>query len=153
MPKVTLSKYPSLDSAQDGFLVLMNTRTDSLFAILGLVIVLGVMQHAAFAEYLYWKYWWFDIVMHFLGGAIVAVLYLWFVRFVFPVRDARFSGVAFTLLFTFIVGIMWEVFELAIGVDTEFTGQQKLFDTALDLVMDLSGAILAYATFKRIQHE
>ncbi|HEY4508106.1 MAG TPA: hypothetical protein VJJ55_00430, partial [Candidatus Paceibacterota bacterium] len=45
-----------------------------------LVCVIALMQSAAIVFSLYWTLWWYDILLHFLGGIFIGLLVLW-VRF------------------------------------------------------------------------
>jgi hypothetical protein len=89
---------------------------------------------------LYWHFWWFDIPMHFFGGAIVALG-------LYTLRDLRFPlPKALFRCFPFMLGVLgialiWEGFELWAGIPIE---PDFVFDTSLDLVMGLMGGFLGY---------
>lgn len=120
----------------------MVTRLDALFAHLGLMIIIAVLDFVALEKFLFWEYWWFDIVLHFLGGAAVAAAFLWFVLNEFPSElRSRYSGILPTLGVVFTVGVLWEVFEVYFGLQADSTVEVWMFDTGLDLVMDLIGGI------------
>src|SRR5688572_29626513 len=51
-------------------------------ALLALILILDLF---ALEYYLYWMLWWYDIMMHFLGGVIIGSGVLWFL-------DQFFSG-------------------------------------------------------------
>lgn len=114
-------------------------------ALLGLLIAL--FQFLANEYYLYWEWWWADIVMHFLGGFFIAGGALWFLRFEVPVGfRARVPVFVTTLLLTLLVGIAWEVFEYV----TDSAGAiNYTLDTTLDIAMDLVGMLAAYVIIKR----
>lgn len=103
-----------------------------LFSALILAGVLAFLQHYALENLLYWRYPWFDTLMHFLGGLTVATF-----------------GIAFLnkhRAFIFLGGMLaiaagWELFELAINAQRE---ANFAFDTSLDLLMDACGMSLAY---------
>lgn len=94
--------------------------------------LLAVGHHFAYEYFWYWRYWWFDIVMHFGGGAFVALAaYLAGMR-----RPTTIVGLAL------VVGVVWEVFEYMIG----YTYYPSLIaDTALDLLDDVLGGVAIYA--------
>lgn len=101
-------------------------------AALLLSLALALLQQWAVADYLYWRYEWFDIIMHFLGGlAIAAILVALLTKF----RPASF------VLLLAVVFLGWEVFEYVFGIPRE---TNYLFDTSLDLLMDSLGALLVY---------
>lgn len=112
---------------------------------------------------LYWTWAWFDIPMHVLGGAWIALLGAYIlgvrtkiVQFQELTPLARFI---FILGFVAIVGIGWEIFEYL--VDALFVSKSlilarpgDLFDSLKDLFDDLVGAgamcvVLHYALWKR----
>lgn len=87
-------------------------------------------------------FWWYDMVLHFLGGVMVAMILLyyaekwpsfiqlpgnWFVRFIFVVS------------FVALIGVLWEFYEYAL--DYVFRSfDLQLSDTLSDLFFDLFGA-------------
>ena len=119
-------------------------RTDSLLFIFFLVFMLGVFQNIAFENYFYWKFWWYDIMMHFLGGAIVSAILLWVIMYEFPesLRTIYFRF-APVVLFVLVVGIVWEVYEYHIGIDREYSHTYWRLDTAKDLFDDMVGGVVA----------
>lgn len=110
--------------------------------LLGILILSGiifVLQDIALAEFLYWRWWWFDILMHFLGGVLVGALAL-FVSDLFKTP--------FTLTFVIFlvgIGVGWEVFERMFGL---YNAIGYWEDTILDLIMDTIGALIVYAGVK-----
>ena len=99
--------------------------------------VLSILQFFAIANYLYWRFVWFDVPMHFLGGVSIAVF---FVAVSIHFRPRLF------LLFCTTVFIGWEIFEYVAGFPRE---TNFVFDTALDLLMDTLGAVLVYAIARK----
>src|SRR3989338_2700741 len=87
-----------------------------------LVCVIALMQGAAIAFSLYWTLWWYDILLHFLGGGFFWVLLLWG-RFLsgyfpapsFPWSPGRLFLFLFTLSLTLVIGTGWEAFEWLVG--------------------------------------
>ena len=113
-------------------------RLAALLALLALVSVLGLLQIIALQEFLYWRIWWFDLIMHFLGGIILGGIAVFFFTYIAPLR--RFAFPVF-LIVLIGVGIGWEVLEFSTGM---YTSQNYTLDTALDLLMDTLGAVLVY---------
>ena len=115
--------------------------------LLSALLTLAIVHAAALHFFLYWKYNWFDIPMHFLGGLCVALGFaiLPYFRVTLPERYTTFLAYVAVVL---IVGLSWEVFEIASGVnviDEYFVG-----DTILDIIMDLFGGWVGYTLYKRI---
>lgn len=103
-----------------------------LLAALVLAAALALLQSYALENYLYWRLWWFDIPMHILGGLAVGSFLIGFL--------IRFRPRLF-LLGCLIIFVGWEVFEYLAGFPRE---ANYAFDTALDLLDDTVGALVAY---------
>ena len=97
-----------------------------------LSFTLAVLQQWAVADHLYWRYEWFDVLMHFLGGLTIASILIALL--------SKFRPAWFGLL---LVGVFigWEVFEYVFGIPRE---SNYVFDTALDFLMDALGALAVY---------
>ncbi|MEK7530400.1 MAG: hypothetical protein AAB573_00875 [Patescibacteria group bacterium] len=107
-------------------------RTHALLLILVASVVILAMHLAAFEYYLYWRFWWYDLIMHAMGGVIIASIAL-----VFGVQSyARPVALAV------VVGCAWEIMEYMAGIRI---GKNYAFDTVLDVIADMSGAILLCA--------
>ncbi|MFT5036747.1 MAG: hypothetical protein ACI9VM_000311 [Candidatus Azotimanducaceae bacterium] len=89
---------------------------------------------------LYWKYAWFDIPMHILGGSVIA-LSLFAIHEAFPRFPARFLYPIPVLSIVLVTALAWEVFELKAGIPIEIDFE---FDTSVDLIMGLLGGIIGY---------
>lgn len=103
-----------------------------LFTALVLAALLALLQHMALEYLLYWRYLWFDTLMHFLGGATVASFGIALLE-----KHRAFVFLGGMLL----IAVGWELFELAINAQRE---ANFVFDTSLDLLMDACGMALAY---------
>ena len=105
-------------------------------------MVTGILNMIAIKFYLYWTTNYFDILMHFLGGLWVTltVLWLWSLKkgFVIPSKQ---KVLKVSIIFTLIVGVMWEIYELYIGVTLLSDGINYWTDTSSDLMMDFVGAV------------
>ncbi len=123
-------------------MVKLNT---TLFLLSGMV--LAVLHYFSLEFYLYWRYLWLDIPMHFLGGVTVALGYL-------TLRDffASWPPSLFTLYKTLaavlLVALCWEVFEVLIGVI--FEEDRYVIDTLTDLLLGVTGGALGYYLSNRI---
>ncbi len=109
---------------------------------------LALMHNIAINSYLYWQYAWFDILMHFWGGVVVALAVGMLPSF--GIRQVStppsFAHVCVAIL---VVGLLWELFEYSIGIWAHEPG--FISDTLLDLVMDVIGAILGYGILNLIK--
>ena len=93
---------------------------------------------------LYWTLRWFDAPMHFLGGGVMALLAGWVgmrvigVPFLLAGKTRHFFLI---IAATLVAGVMWEFFELFIGIGQE---PGYALDTLHDLLFDLAGGLLGY---------
>ena len=110
-----------------------------LFKTLAYLIVF-ILTINFFANKFYWYYsiWYFDVIMHFLGGFWVGLAFL----YLFPPKDSPLGAIFITLLLVLTVGVLWEVFEILIN---EIIAQNpfNVLDTASDIFFDLSGGLCA----------
>lgn len=122
------------------------------FSILTLIIIylIFILDMLASHFFLYWRFWWFDIVMHFLGGFWVAfaTYYLFYFSGYFKKITKKFSLFTLSLVTLILVGVLWEVFEYLTKVS--LNQLNYILDTSLDLLMDVIGWLPAYLILFRI---
>ncbi len=114
-----------------------------------LVCVIAVLHIAATVFYLYWEFWWYDMLLHFLGGVFIGLLVLW-LRFLsgyvsVPASFSARHAFLFTLCWLLVIGIGWEVFEQLIGITWSLEGYWV--DTSIDVALDLVGGTAAFLFF------
>lgn len=125
----------------------MHPRTVSGVALALLGLLIALFQFLANEYYLYWEWWWADILMHFLGGAFIAGGVLWLIRFEVPLGlRPRVPVFLATLVLTLLVGVAWEVFEY---VTDSASAINYTLDTSLDIAMDVVGMLVSYLIMKR----
>jgi len=112
-----------------------------LFVFIYLIFILDIIANQYF---LYWHFWWFDIVMHFLGGFWIALLayYIFFLSGYFTKISKRFSVFTLSLATVLVVCVLWEVFEYIMKVS--IYQPDYILDIYLDLLMDTLGWLIAY---------
>lgn len=119
-------------------------QTGTTRTLIGLLILAGaifILNEVAVERYLYWYFWWYDIMMHFLGGVVIGGIAVWMQLRLLPAASSRTTMIT-VLASIALVGIGWEIFEYVI--DPTYAEQPGIvFDTALDLVMDTIGALIA----------
>lgn len=108
------------------------------------------------AEYfsLYWTLKWFDLVTHFIGGVLVALIavWLWFYsRYFGPVRlYSPRPLLLVTGLSVMSVAVLWEVYERFVWYLTDYPlAPNYVSDTVLDIVLTLCGATLVFLVLAR----
>lgn len=111
------------------------------FRILYLILAVFLVNLAAMKFFWYYTMWWFDIPMHFAGGLFLGLLfaYIWL-----RIGNIKWNTKDFIygILFVFIVGALWEVFEFNIDTFVTFS-PQNILDTLSDMCFDLAGGVLA----------
>jgi len=108
------------------------------------LFILSLLDRIAFNYFLYWKLWWFDIVMHLIGGLAVGLLSGWaYLEQNQKSEDGKMISLRevliFNLSFAFVVTILWEFFELWADRIVRFS----LFDSVKDVSFGVIGSLLA----------
>lgn len=105
-----------------------------------LLLVVGLLDLFAEIFYFHWSYWWYDVILHFLGGFCVAMAFLsfYYVYFLLP-SDNKFKTIRNTFLAVLVVGLIWEFYELVHGDTSLSDGIFYFRDTMSDLIADISG--------------
>lgn len=107
-----------------------------------LIILIFSLNYIANFFHWYSSLWWFDMLMHFLGGFWLGLVMLW----IFAPTNMSFRSVLFVFWGALIVGIGWEFFEFFVNENIA----QNFFDmrdTASDIFFDLSGAFVSMLYF------
>jgi signal transduction histidine kinase len=95
---------------------------------------------------LYYKYFWFDVPMHFIGGIAIAISSFYFLKHA-EISSKQFGIKLLTLFLilalTALAAVAWEIFEF--GMDRIFntTMQPSVHDTMKDLAFGLLGGAIA----------
>ena len=128
----------------------MSPRNRLLYTLAMLICVIAAMHLAATIFFLYWTLWWYDIILHFLGGVFVGLLVLWlqFLSGYFGTPALPSSRKVFSVMLVAVlaVGVGWEVFERLLGHTWSVEGYW--LDTSVDVVLDLLGSVVAFFHFK-----
>lgn len=126
----------------------INTRSLLIDALIISVVISFLHSFFGIKMALYWSTGWMDLIMHTLGGFLVGVGSLYFIfhttwvkhlpKFITPNEVAVFTVIISSV---FIVGVSWEFWELYNGLTNPVTDR---LDTISDVIMDLTGGVLAY---------
>jgi hypothetical protein len=111
------------------------------------VVLLGLsvamLHRLALTHKLYFHYAWFDIMMHFLGGLLIALFACFLAGRWLQTHlpyESRTRLYVDVLLFSVIVGLLWESFELIFEL-TILDATIYIQDTLLDFVMNTLGVL------------
>jgi len=107
-----------------------------LFAQFYCLAIVAILHLLGLKLYLYWVFFWYDFLVHFLGGVWAGLAICWALsQFGWPIRLTH------VVLAIVAIGIGWEIFEIAIGAPREpWYG----LDTAIDLLLDALGGLAGY---------
>lgn len=108
----------------------------SILFLLSVIIV--VLNIYAGKYFWYWRFWWFDLVMHFTGGVTIALILFYFSQ-VFGLKE-KIKISSLILFFTVFIATVWEVTEFFI--DYNLFGKNYFFDTITDIFIALVGATI-----------
>jgi len=110
-----------------------------LFSALVLSTLLLALHLWGMSSDLYVKYWFYDVILHILGGASVA-LAIYSIGVVFDL--AWLKRFTIVVLLSLVAGIAWEVFEVYFDITGFHVGTRDYnMDTLKDLFNDTLGAI------------
>lgn len=109
----------------------------------------------------YSRFTWWDSLLHFISGGLIALVGFSLVNLLnqhekINVVMSPFFSAVFAICFALAVGALWEIAEFSfdslaggnsqryanIYTKEDYIGQQALFDTMKDLILDLIGAII-----------
>lgn len=122
----------------------MNKHTLSFLIVL-LGVIVAILHGIAVAKSLYWIFPWFDVLMHFLGGALVSLFGVWVYKWTRKSELFVRTGHALlnVLLFVFIIGLFWETFEVFFDI-MDVTRVEYWGDTLFDFIMNGIGGVFAF---------
>lgn len=101
-----------------------------------LIFLVFIFNFVATKFYWYSSIWWFDMLMHFLGGFWLALAFI----FLFLKKDIIFSDIFKIIIFVLFIGILWEVFEFSLD-KTISKNIFNLLDTSSDICFDIAGGL------------
>lgn len=117
----------------------MNKRVSFLTLVfVGLLCVLTVVAHQ---HGLYDRLWWYDNMMHTLGGIFLAFLG-YGLLFRYEARYVVARPILGVLLFIFSVGLYWEAYEYAVQLAFPFEHIASPLDSLQDVALDMVGGII-----------
>jgi hypothetical protein len=131
-------------------------RKPLFWEVFGMTLLVGGLNWWATKNNIYWSVREFDSLMHFLGGALVSLGFVWLYFFSgrFSPTKRRFRDFfVIAILGVTLVSVLWEIYELVLG-ETEIQGPEYPYDTTLDFIMDfLGGSVACFYAFLREPEE
>jgi hypothetical protein len=91
----------------------------------------------------YVKYWWLDLLTHFIGGFWLSLTAIWLLFFSGYLNFSRGFYKIFLsgILSVFIIAVIWEFFEYSL--DLRYSPDGYWFDTRLDIIIGTCGGIIS----------
>ena len=119
-------------------------RQKVIWHILILAVLIGAAHLAAIRFYLYFWVRGYDIPMHIVGGALIAMcaLWFWFLSGWVKIPLEKKWIYSLTMISVLVVAIVWEIWEEVFGLTGNSTNFQKRLDLSKDLIDDVLGAVL-----------
>lgn len=106
--------------------------------------MLWALHQVGSAFFLYWDVVWYDVLVHFVGGFSLALLFVWIWygsdmlgRRAMP---ARISAVLAAIAFVLLASAAWEIFEYTFDIANP-VGENYSVDTFNDFVAATLGAL------------
>ena len=130
--------------------LMLNIFKQKPFPFSVLVLVILISLHFVGSYYsLYWKFSWFDVVVHIMSGLWVALLVLWLASIFEQINSLKeYKTKSFLIAFisAILIGVIWEIIENVFQITfTKASGYS--LNTALDILNDGLGGLLAYLYF------
>jgi len=111
-----------------------------------LVFFIFILNTLAGRFYWYYSIWYFDMIMHFLGGLWLGLVFIW----LFWGKEFNLKLFLKIILGVLLISVLWEIFEIIFNnilVGDPF----NFLDTISDVFCDLAGGTFAIFYFlKRI---
>ncbi len=103
-----------------------------------LILFIFVVNLIALKLYWYSLIWYFDMPMHFLGGAWLSFTTIW----LFKISNFDKKTIWTVFFWVILVGAGWEMFEFVVDHRVG-TGGFNIIDTLSDICFDLAGGFVA----------
>ena len=133
-----------------GFLIYEVTRYNEVMIkwqlfkhTLSVLFALTVLELLANVFYLHWTVWWFDVILHFLGGASVSMTAVLILHYQLNQTISQFKLILIGVIGALVIGFLWEVYEVLAGDTFLSDGISYWRDTSSDLIMDICGGFFA----------
>lgn len=127
----------------------MNFQT--YYPALTVLVIIGLLHNIIGIKIsAYTEIWWWDILLHLLGGLWVALSSYWFF-YTSGFTDIKKTTAYFfaaTIPAVLIIGGLWEVFEYVAGLTDVYHGETYKIDTISDIGVDTVGGLIVYLYYR-----
>ncbi len=118
------------------------------FSLLVLVVLLVLHILSSYLSW-YWSHPWIGYFVHILGGLWIASVFLWLAAYLNQISsmiEYKTKSLLIALISAALFGVLWEIVENFTHI-TFINDISYGFNTAVDLLNDVIGGLLAYAYF------
>ncbi|MES3005160.1 MAG: hypothetical protein V4690_03580 [Patescibacteria group bacterium] len=116
-----------------------------------LTFLIGVLDLFANKFYFYWSISWFDMLMHFLAGVLVAFFVCLFAHYFTQKGFNNKETLSLVIVTSLLVGIFWEWYELHFQITSLSDGFLYYRDTISDLLLDMLGGAVGFLYAKHLK--
>jgi hypothetical protein len=127
---------------------MQKTLKNQLYLVLFLLIILFIFNNIAAELSLYWIYRWFDLPMHFIGGALIS--WLSYIVYAWWRKDYNIPWI-YAVVFSFGLGLIWEVIEFYYKVAQLVP--DYMLDSTKDILVDMVGGLVVYLAWDKISNK
>lgn len=108
--------------------------------IIALLFIVGFLDIIAYIFYFHWIFWWYDVTLHFLAGYSVGmtIVFVWGYFFDLSITS-KIKMLCIAVIGSFIIGFLWEIYELLVKQTSLTDGLFYWWDTISDLILDTCG--------------
>lgn len=115
----------------------------------GLFVIIAVLYAIGLYFKLLWQIWWYDILLHTLGGVLISYVFMELIK----VYGYQFRKVVHMFIpaiaAALVIGLLWELFELISGATFVSKAGYKT-DTIIDIICDITGALIGvFISYKK----
>ncbi len=121
-----------------------------IFSFLVLAILVFLHLFGSFYS-LYWKFFWFDSLVHLFSGLWVSLLVLWLASILGQVnslKEYKIKSFLIAVISAILAGVLWELVENFSQV-VDINSSVYVWNTVLDILSDGLGGILAFLYFTK----
>ncbi len=109
--------------------------------VVGAFILLGIGMISAEIWHLYYLFYWYDMMMHTIGGICLGLLGVYLVEHTWVMYSTKTlkQKIIFILCIGFVGGIFLEIYEFLIHITLQIVTQPSWADTVSDIMFDTLG--------------
>jgi hypothetical protein len=118
------------------------------FSVLILIILIGLHLLGSYFSW-YWSYPRFEIIIHVLAGVWAGSVFLWLASYLNQInslKEYKVKSLLIAMISAALIGVVWELLE-NFGHLASVDATSYKFNTAMDILNDVIGGIVAYLYF------